>query len=64
MVCNTKWVVELPYDNSVFRMKWDMWAGGDLIQRVFPELTTAQREGLQTGTCSKCWAKIFPPEKL
>jgi hypothetical protein len=63
LMCNREWTIIMPYEDSVFRMKWDMWKNGGLIQNVFPELTAEQREGLKTGTCKSCWEKIFPKEK-
>lgn len=40
-----------------FMIKHGQWkARGELIQNVWPEATTIQREQLQTGICSdKCW---------
>lgn len=34
--------------------------GSDLIQRIFPEMSPAQREILITGICEDCWNKLFP----
>jgi hypothetical protein len=35
---------------------------GEPIQRVFPELSTEDRERLISGTCPKCWDSMFPEE--
>lgn len=63
IVCAKDWTLELPYDESVFRMKWSMWGQGRLVQDVFPELTPCQREGLKTGICAPCWKKVFDDGK-
>ena len=34
--------------------------GSDLIQRIFLEMSPAQREILITGICEDCWNKLFP----
>ena len=34
--------------------------GSDLIQRIFPEMSPAQKEILITGICEDCWNKLFP----
>lgn len=39
--------------------KWARWKGGELIQRVFPDLTPEQREMIISGTCPICWNKMF-----
>ena len=33
--------------------------GKKLIQHAFPELTSGQREILQTGICSRCWDTMW-----
>lgn len=37
--------------------------GKDLIQRIFPDLTPAQREFIKTGYTQEDWVAIFPPEE-
>lgn len=39
------------------------WQGGELIQEALPELSADQRELLISGTCPKCWDKLFPPDE-
>ena len=33
--------------------------GDELIQNIFPEWNSGLREMLITGTCPKCWKKLF-----
>jgi len=35
---------------------------GAFIQDAFPYLSEDDREFLLTGTCDKCWDKMFPEE--
>lgn len=37
----------------------ERWEKGELIQRVFPELTPDQRELLISQTCGDCWDATF-----
>lgn len=62
-LCNRNWTIRLPYEDSVFRLRWDMWGQGRLIQDVFPELTPQEREGLKTGICKQCWHRVFEVKK-
>jgi hypothetical protein len=39
--------------------KYDRWVAGELIQNVWPEMTTAQREVIKTGVCETCWNEMF-----
>lgn len=39
------------------------WQAGVSIQIAFPYLSADEREILMTGTCSKCWDKIFSIEE-
>ncbi len=39
------------------------WQNGMLIQDAFPELPLSERELLVTGTCAKCWDKMFEGEE-
>lgn len=36
---------------------------GMAIQQAFPHLTSGDREFLMSGTCEKCWDKMFPEEE-
>lgn len=38
------------------------WKNGTLIQHAFPTLDIDEREMLMTGTCVKCWDKMFGEE--
>ena len=38
-------------------------ARADLIQNIFPDLTPAQREFLQTGTTPEEWEACFGPQR-
>jgi hypothetical protein len=62
IVCNKDYNIEFPYTEQEFSIRWDKWSRGELVQRAFPELSADQREAMQTGTCARCWNKIFPPE--
>lgn len=44
------------------RGAFNHWRNGRNIQKAFPELTTDQRELLQTGIDSDCWNQMFPEE--
>jgi hypothetical protein len=35
------------------------WLGGVMIQNAFPDLTSDEREQLQTGYHKTCWDAIF-----
>jgi len=35
---------------------------GAHMQDAFPYLSSGDREFLMSGTCSKCWDKMFPEE--
>lgn len=35
------------------------WRSGTLIQLAFPDLSSSDREFLQTGTCDPCWKKMW-----
>jgi len=39
--------------------QYQRWRDGDLIQRVFPDLTADQREFLKTGTYPGEWDVYF-----
>ena len=35
------------------------WMSGELVQNAFPQIDRKERELLVSGTCGKCWAKMF-----
>ena len=41
---------------------FDAWQAGELIQNALPELSADQRELMISGTCGKCWDKMFPED--
>ena len=42
---------------------WDWNAGVKYIQEAFPYLTSGERELLLTGTCGKCFQKLYEEEQ-
>jgi hypothetical protein len=49
-------------DNSVMTVdaaRYQAWKDGMLIQDAFPEMDTATREVVKTGTHGECWSKMF-----
>ena len=50
---------ELPYSYTDYQLKIRRWKEGGLIQDVFPELDSSQREALITGICDDCWDTMF-----
>lgn len=44
---------------TISEAQWWRWQMGELIQNVAPELSPEERELLISGTCSKCWNKMF-----
>jgi hypothetical protein len=38
---------------------YELWMGGELIQRALPALSTSQRELLITGICDPCSEYAF-----
>ena len=51
------------YEVPVTQDQLDKWQGGALIQNVMPNLTPDQRELLISGTCGRCWDKMFKYEE-
>lgn len=50
-------------DLPVTPQQLDRWyAKQGLIQDIFPDLNSEQREFLMTGCTPEEWAKVFPPE--
>jgi hypothetical protein len=39
------------------------WLNGTAIQKAMPRLSPADREMFMTGTCDKCWRKMFPEDQ-
>ncbi len=52
-------VVILALEDSAYTR----WKSGELIQRVFPDLSEAHREIMISGTCGKCFDKLFAEEE-
>jgi hypothetical protein len=52
-MCKDEKVFMLPIKGFV------RWKGGHVIQNAFPELDAEDRERLISGTCPKCWDKLF-----
>jgi len=46
-------------DLPVTRAQLDRWQGGELIQTVFPFLSSSEREFLMTGVTSAEWDNEF-----
>lgn len=53
-LCGDIQTLQLSYDGE------KRWRSGELIQDALPELTVDERELLISGTCEKCWNKLFP----
>ena len=52
-------------DETVLQLKdadVKRWKNGDLIQRVFPQLSESERELMISGTCGDCFDKLFPED--
>jgi hypothetical protein len=45
-------------DLDVTHDELERWMDGELIQKVFPHLTTDEREFLMTGTTPEEWGKV------
>jgi len=45
-------------DLDVTHEELERWMDGELIQKVFPHLTTDEREFLMTGTTPEEWGKV------
>jgi len=43
--------------------QYDLWQGGELIQKAMPNLTADEREFLMTGITPEEWADICGPEE-
>lgn len=55
--CHEATILHLPF-NDVAR-----WRGGELIQRVFPQLSEDVRELMISGICGKCFDQLFDGEE-
>ena len=54
--CNTD------YDIMVDPADLKRWHDGEFIQVALDYLTEDERELLMSGTCGKCWDKLFPED--
>jgi hypothetical protein len=51
-------------DLPITQEQYDYWqSGAEVIQKVFPHLTTYQREFLMTGATQEEWDKTFAEEE-
>lgn len=53
------------HETTLFSLDHDAlarWQSGELIQNCFPHLSADQRELLISGTCGKCFDKLFGEE--
>ncbi len=50
------------FDIDVTADQLRRWQEGELIQRAMPELSVDLRELLISGTCGKCFDKMFGEE--
>jgi hypothetical protein len=53
MCCGKQTLVELEPE------KLARWQAGELVQNVWPEKTSDERELLITGTHPECWQEMF-----
>jgi hypothetical protein len=58
MVCGRQVILEVSHEG------YDLWAGGALVQKAFPELSAPERELLITGTHPACWDRLFGPDEI
>lgn len=61
--CRTFHEVEFKGSNEELQRRIQKLQGGSLIQDVFPEFNTEEREILISGTCDKAWKEIFASEE-
>jgi hypothetical protein len=47
---------------EITSIQYFRWQAGELIQNVFPELSSDLRELMISSTCGSCFAKLFPSE--
>ena len=52
-------VTEDPVSVTVTLAEYHRWQGGELVQEVWPNLTSEQREFIQTGWTQAEWESIF-----
>jgi hypothetical protein len=57
IVCQKRSTLEID------RERYERWAGGELVQNVWPEWTPDEREMLITGTHGECWEAMFSEEE-
>ena len=51
------------YDIMVDPTDLKRWYDGEFIQVALDYLTDDERELLMSGTCGKCWDKLFPEDQ-
>jgi hypothetical protein len=49
------------YELAVSEQQLRRWQAGELIQNAMPDLPPRDRELLISGTCDRCWRKMFGP---
>jgi hypothetical protein len=57
VVCHTVHTIE------VSKERYDAWQGGRLIQEVWPDSTSEEREIMISGTCPGCFNILFPADE-
>ena len=53
-------------DTKAFDLDYDdylRWQTGELIQKIFPNISAEDRERLITGICPKCWDEMFKEDE-
>lgn len=58
--CNKNYAIEMTNDQMV---RYEAWKNtGGHVQDYLPDLSADDRELLISGTCKKCWDKMFGEE--
>ena len=60
IVCNSCGV---RYELDITAEQQLAWISGALVQQAFPNLSASKRELLISGTCGKCYDKIWKETK-
>jgi hypothetical protein len=47
------------YELSVSEKQVRQWQAGEPIQKAMPDLPPCERELFISGTCDRCWRKMF-----
>ena len=65
MIKSTVYCVECNEDYDIMVDPTDLkrWYDGEFIQVALDYLTDDERELLMSGTCGKCWDKLFPEDQ-